>query len=152
MDQPANHITQHLDEAASRPPRWAESLAEHIEMLRAQVSAVAELHSRWADVGTVAANVEQALPRLQAACDTIGQAMDTLRAQDEGISKLQAAVEGLAGTIASVGDKLGSTEARVAALDTKLERLDERLDDQYDRVSAIDSTLLTLAEAMRRLG
>jgi hypothetical protein len=57
-------LAKHLDETAGRPPRWAESLAEHIELLRAQVTPVAELHSLWAEVGTVSAHVEQALPRL----------------------------------------------------------------------------------------
>src|ERR1700722_19833646 len=54
-----------LDEAAGKPPQWAESLAEHIELLRAQVTPVAELHSLWVDVGTVSENVEVALPQLQ---------------------------------------------------------------------------------------
>src|SRR5712692_6625758 len=29
-------LAQHLDETTQRPPQWAESLAEHIELLRAQ--------------------------------------------------------------------------------------------------------------------
>ncbi len=88
-------LAQHLDETASKPPQWAESLAGHIELLRAQVTPVAELHALWADVGTVSANVEQALPRLQAACDTLGQAMDALRAQDDRMSKLQQSISKL---------------------------------------------------------
>ena len=58
-------LTRHLDETTQRPPQWAESLAEHIEVLRAQLAPVAELHSLWADVGTVSANVAHALPQLQ---------------------------------------------------------------------------------------
>src|SRR5580693_703412 len=71
-------IVGHLDDTAQRPPAWAESLAEHIELLRAQVQPVAELHSLWADVGAVAENVEQSLPRLQLLCDTVGQALEAL--------------------------------------------------------------------------
>ncbi len=55
-------LARHLEEAAERPPQWAESLAEHIEVLRAQVAPVAELHSLWADLGTVSENVEHAPP------------------------------------------------------------------------------------------
>ena len=75
MDQPGNHILLRGNQpaAAERPPQWAESLAEHIEVLRAQVAPVAELHSLWADLGTVSENVEHALPQLQAVCDTVGQ-------------------------------------------------------------------------------
>lgn len=85
-------LVGHLDDAAQRPPGWAESLAEHIELLRAQVQPVAELHSLWADVGAVSENVEQALPRLQALCESIGQAMDVLKAQDDRMSRLQTSV------------------------------------------------------------
>jgi hypothetical protein len=44
---------------------------------------VAELHSLWADVGTVSENVEVALPQLQTVCDTVGQAVSALQAQDD---------------------------------------------------------------------
>jgi ABC-type transporter Mla subunit MlaD len=44
-------LARQVDETAQQPPRWAESLAEHIEVLRAQVAPVAELHSLWADLG-----------------------------------------------------------------------------------------------------
>jgi len=73
-------LAGHLDDAAQRPPAWAESLAEHIELLRAQVQPVAELHSLWADVGAVSENVEHALPRLQAVADMVIQVTDSLKA------------------------------------------------------------------------
>ena len=213
----------HMTEAAARPPQWAESLAEHIELLRAQVTPVAELHSRWADVGTVSANVEQALPRLQAVGDAIGQAMDALRSQDERLSKLQhsisklqqsmetaaarfsrldnavaelgqrtgqldkeisavkgraevgfstlaakvdqsadamtatvdglaASVTGLAASVTGVGGQVQLVHGLIERLDTRLERLDERLDDQYDRVSAIDSTLTAADTKLGAIG
>ena len=34
-------LTRHLDETTQKPPQWAESLAEHIEVLRAQLAPVA---------------------------------------------------------------------------------------------------------------
>jgi hypothetical protein len=86
-------LAGHLDHAAQKPPAWAETLAEHIEMLRTQVAPLAELHSLWPEVstvvGAVAENVEQALPQLQAVCDTLGQAVEALRAQDERAARLQ---------------------------------------------------------------
>src|SRR6266568_3664583 len=82
-------LGRHLDQTAQKPPQWAESLAEHLEVLQAQVAPVAELHSLWADLGTVSENVEHALPQLQLLCDTIGQAMAALRAQDEQLTRLQ---------------------------------------------------------------
>src|SRR5579859_8051921 len=40
-----------LDQTAARPPAWAEALAEHIEVLRAQVAPLAELRSLWPEMG-----------------------------------------------------------------------------------------------------
>jgi hypothetical protein len=56
------------------------------------VAPVAELHSLWADLGTVSENVEHALPQLQAVCDTVGQAMEALQTQDDRLTKLHQSV------------------------------------------------------------
>src|SRR5579862_7666540 len=62
-------LVKEVREGTAKPPAWAETLAEHIELLRAQVTPLAELHARWPEmstaVGRVAENVEQALPQLQ---------------------------------------------------------------------------------------
>jgi len=62
MTTQLEELTRRLDENTQKPPQWAGSLAEHMELLRSQVAPVAELHSLWADVGTVSENVEVALP------------------------------------------------------------------------------------------
>src|SRR4249920_1109585 len=36
-----DELARHLDETTQKPPQWAESLAEHIEVLRAQMAPVA---------------------------------------------------------------------------------------------------------------
>jgi hypothetical protein len=84
-----DELGRRLDESTQKPPQWAESLAEHMELLRSQVAPVAELHSLWADVGTVSENVEAALPQLQSVCDTVGEAVEALRVQDDRLTKLQ---------------------------------------------------------------
>src|SRR6266568_2410106 len=72
-------LAHHLNEGTQKAPLWAESLAEHMELLRAQVTPAAEMHPLWADICAVLQNVEQALPRLQVVGDVIGQAMEALR-------------------------------------------------------------------------
>jgi hypothetical protein len=57
------------------------------------------------------------------------------------IEDIRQRVDGIAVAIASLADKVG-------ALDTRLERLDERHDDQYDRLTSLEETLLVLAEAL----
>jgi chromosome segregation ATPase len=117
----------HMTEAAARPPQWAESLAEHIELLRAQVTPVAELHSRWADIGTVSANVEQALPRLQAVGDAIGQAMDALRSQDERLSKLQHSISKLQQSMETAAARFSRLDNAVAELGQRTGQLDQEI-------------------------
>ena len=63
-------------------------------MLRAQVAPVAELHSLWADLGTVSENVEHARPQLQAVCDTVGQAIKALQVQDDRLTSRWASRDG----------------------------------------------------------
>src|ERR1039457_3041938 len=124
----------HMTEAAARPPQWAESLAEHIELLRAQVTPVAELHSRWADVGTVSANVEQALPRLQAVGDAIGQAMDALRSQDERLSKLQHSISKLQQSMETAAARFSRLDNAVAELGQRTGQLDKEISAVKGRV------------------
>jgi hypothetical protein len=52
-------------------------------------------------------------------------------------------IDVLAAAVAGLADKVG-------ALDARLERLDERHDDQYDRLTSLQETLLVLAEALGR--
>jgi chromosome segregation ATPase len=120
-------LVQHFDDTASKPPQWAESLAEHIELLRAQVTPVAELHSLWADLGTVSENVEQAMPRLQAMCETIGQAMDVLRAQDERMTKLQQSVGKLQQAMDSAASRFSRLDKSIAELGQRTGQLDKEI-------------------------
>src|ERR1700678_1588429 len=139
-------LAHHLDDTAQKPPQWAESLAEHIELLRAQVTPVAELHSLWADVGTVSENVEQALPRLQAVCDTIGQAMAALRAQDERMSKLQQSISKLQQSMESAAGRFSRLDKAVAELGQRTGQLDKEISAVKGRAEVGFSTLAAKLE------
>jgi DNA repair ATPase RecN len=82
-------LSQYLDEAAHKPPSWAESLAEHVDVLRIQLAPVADLRSLWTDVGTITQDVGQALPQLAAVSENITAAVEALRVQDERLGRLQ---------------------------------------------------------------
>src|SRR5260370_32632065 len=123
MTARVDSLAQQLDEAMSKPPQWAESLAEHIELLRAQVTPVAELHSLWADVSTVSENVEQALPRLQAVCDTIGHANQALHAQDERLAKLQQSVSKLQQSMEAAAGRFSRLDNAVGELGQRTRQL-----------------------------
>jgi hypothetical protein len=57
------------------------------------------------------------------------------------VEDIRQRVEEMAAAIAGLAEK-------VCALDARLERLDERHDDQYDRLTSLEETLLLLAEAL----
>ena len=67
-------------------------------------------------VGTVAENVEQALPRLQAVCDTAGQALEALRAQDERMARLQHSVGKLQQSMEAAAGRFSRLDKAVAEL------------------------------------
>ena len=133
-------LPHHLDQALQRPPGWAESLAEHIELLRTQVTPLAELHSLWPEVSTVvntvAENVEQALPRLQAVCDTAGQALEALRAQDERMARLQDSVGKLQQSMEAAAGRFSRLDKAVADLTERTAQLDQEMSAVRDRAEA----------------
>jgi chromosome segregation ATPase len=120
-------LAHHMAEAAARPPQWAESLAKHIEMLRAQVTPAAELPSASTAVGTSSEHVEQAPPRLQSVCDIIGQALDALRSQDERLSKLQDSLGRLQQSMETAASRFSRLDNAVAELGQRTGRLDREI-------------------------
>src|SRR6185437_1880184 len=122
-----DELGRRLDESTQKPPQWAESLAEHMELLRSQVAPVAELHSLWADVGTVSENVEVVLPQLQSVCDTMGQAVEALRAQDDRLNKLQQSVGKLQQSMESAASRFSRLDKAVAELTQRTGQLDKEI-------------------------
>jgi chromosome segregation ATPase len=122
-----DELARRLDESTQKPPQWAESLAEHIELLRSQVAPVAELHAMWADVGTVSENVDVVLPRLQSVCDTVGQAVEALRAQDDRLGKLQVSIGKLQQNMESAASRFSRLDKAVAELTQRTGQLDKEI-------------------------
>ncbi|HMI27008.1 MAG TPA: hypothetical protein VK594_21210, partial [Streptosporangiaceae bacterium] len=120
-------LARQFEESTQQPPRWAESLAEHIEVLRAQVAPVAELHSLWADLGNVSENVEHALPQLQAVCDTVGQALEALQAQDGRLAKLHQSMNKVQQSMESAAGRFSRLDKAVAELAQRTGQLDKEL-------------------------
>jgi chromosome segregation ATPase len=127
MTTQLDELSRRLEESAQKPPQWAESLAEHMELLRSQVAPVGELHSMWADVGTVSENVEVALPQLQAVCDAVGQAVEALRAQDDRLTKLQQSVGKLQQSMESAASRFSRLDKSLAELSQRTGQLDKEI-------------------------
>ena len=140
-------LTGHLDQVAAKPPGWAETLAEHIEVLRTQVTPLGELRSLWPEVstvvGAVAENVEQALPRLQTVCDTVALALEAVRAQDEraarlqhSVGKLQQSMEAAAGRFSRLDKAVAELTQRTAQLDKEMSAVKGRTEVGFGTLTA----------------
>jgi chromosome segregation ATPase len=144
-------LAHHLAEAAARPPQWAESLAEHIEMLRAQGTPTAEPPPARTDVGPSSERGEQAPARLQSVCDIIGQALDALRTQDERLSKLQDSLGRLQQSMETAASRFSRLDHAVAELGQRTGRLDREISAVKGRTevgfSALAVKVDTSAEA-----
>jgi chromosome segregation ATPase len=139
----AEGLPGQLADAREKPPAWADSLAEQINVVAAQVRPVAELPALWADLGVVSENVEQALPRLQAACDMISQAKETLRIQEERLAKLQhndvrlqQSMEAAAGRFGRLDKALAELSQRAGYLDKEMSAVKGRLDQGFTAQAA----------------
>jgi chromosome segregation ATPase len=149
-------LPRHFDQAVARPPGWAESLAEHIELLRTQVTPLAELHSLWADVSAVTKNVDERMARLQ---DSVGKLQQSMEAAAGRFSRLDKAVTELAQRTAHLDQemsavrdgaevglgaltaKLDQSAEAVQAVHGRIERLDERLAGTDDKLGSLDIKL-----------
>ena len=141
-----DRVAHHLSEGTQKAPLWAESLAEHMELLRAQVAPAADMHPLWADIGAVLRNVERALPRLQAVSDTIGQAMEALRSQGERLDKLQHNATKLQQSMESAAGRFSRLDTAVGELMERTGQLDEDISVARGRVEAGFGTLAAQVE------
>jgi chromosome segregation ATPase len=145
-------------DARETPPAWAESLAEHIEVLAARVRPVAELPALWADLGMVSENVEQALPRLQAACDMITQTQQTLRAQEDRLAKLQQngvklqqSMEAAAGRFSRLDKIIAELSQRAGYLDKEMSAVKSRTDQGFATLtSGFDHGMTAISAALEQ--
>ena len=108
-------LARQSEETTQRPPPWAESLAEHIEVLRAQVSPVAELHSLWADLGRV---------------------LEALQAQDDRLTKLHQSVNKVQQSMESAAGRFSRLDKAVAELAQRTGQLDKELSAVKGRPSS----------------
>jgi chromosome segregation ATPase len=159
----AEHVGQALDalraqdEHLSRLQQNINELHRSMESAAGRFSrldqAVAELGQRTGQFGKeISAVKDQAEVGFSTLDERLADTDGTLGAIDGTLGAIDGTLGAIDGKLGAIDGKLGSTDARVAALDTRLERLDERLDDQYDRVSAIDNTLVAADTKLGMIG
>src|SRR5699024_8765138 len=112
-----------IDDFLARPPQWAETLAEHIEIVGQQVKPLADMPSLRADTHRIAGHLDTALTRLQRMAET-----GTKTAEQ----------------VETLGDRLTGLSETVA---TRLTSLDEAVAALSERTEAVEATLNTLSES-----
>jgi len=119
-------LPRNLEQAVQRPPPWAESLAEHIELLRTQVTPLAELHAMWPEVSTVVSTVDK----------------------DGRLGALQAKLGPVDSRLSAVDSRLGALDGKVADAVAKV--VDAAQGEVTAQIGSLEETVLTLAEALLR--
>ncbi|WP_424529091.1 hypothetical protein ACOZ38_05680 [Sphaerisporangium viridialbum] len=137
-----------LGELATRPPAWAEGLAQHVEVVRDRVDGVgdrvavigdrldavservrpvAELPGLWNDLGTVREGVAESLKRIQAVLDG-GQ--------------------GVPEHMAELTRRLGQLASGMEAAGGRFTRVDKALLDLTQRTERLEGGVLDLSEGL----
>ncbi|WP_248965001.1 hypothetical protein [Sphaerisporangium perillae] len=141
-------VNGRLGELATRPPAWAEGLAQHVEVVRDRVDGVgnriaglgdrveavgdrvkplAELPSLWTDLGTVREGVAESLKRIQAVLDG-GQGMPE--------------------RLAELTRRLGQLNSSMEAAGGRFTRVDKALLDLTQRTERVEGSVLDLTEGL----
>ncbi|WP_214108754.1 hypothetical protein [Acrocarpospora catenulata] len=124
-------VSVRLDDIVTRPPSWAEGLAQHVELVRDHVDAVnvrvggigdrvtplAELPSLWADVSTVGESVEEALSRLQSLLDGAQGMAERMERYTALLGQVQEAMEAAAGRFTRLDKALTELGQRTERLE-----------------------------------
>jgi chromosome segregation ATPase len=161
-------VSGRLDEIASKPPEWAEGLAQHVELVRDHVDAVGgrvqtiiEGTRGFADT---MAEVAKHLDQLQGSMDAAATRFTRL---DKAITELAQRTErlecGVLDLTASVGDSVGAATNRLAAaaeqvnakidgmsamVEGKLAEVIGRIDRVDGRIEAADECLADIDTRM----
>ncbi|MCG5217189.1 hypothetical protein [Streptosporangium sp. KLBMP 9127] len=146
-------VTEQLEGIATRPPTWAEGLAQHVEAVRdhvdtvgQQVKPVAELPSLWADVGSVGENVETVLARLQTVVESTQGIAERMGELTQCLGRLQGSMEVAAGrftrldkSMAELTQRTERIEGSVADLSARLAENTTRLEDTGEKIDAAEA-------------
>lgn len=138
LTQATELLAARLDELATKPPAWAERLAEHIGEVSDRLKPVAELPALWADVGVVSESVDEALGRLQSIADAARQSALRVEEFGERLDRLHGHMEAAAGRFGRLDKAIGDLTQRTEGLDEQLgsvaETMNERLGEVAGRV------------------
>jgi chromosome segregation ATPase len=143
-------VSGRLGELATRPPAWAEGLAQHVEVVRDRVDGVsnriagigdriesvgdrvkhvAELPSLWTDLGTVREGVAESLKRIQAVLDAAQRDPERTAELTRRLGQLNSSMEAAGGRFTRIDKALSDLTQRTERLEGGVLDLSEGLED-----------------------
>ncbi|MQA93515.1 MAG: hypothetical protein GEV11_02345 [Streptosporangiales bacterium] len=128
-------LAARLEELSTKPPAWAETLAEHIDQVSERLKPVAELPALWADVGVVSESVDEALGRLQSIADAARQSAQRVEEFGERLDKLHGGMEAAAGRFARLDKAMAELTQRTEGLDRQLGNIAEQIGERLGEVA-----------------
>jgi chromosome segregation ATPase len=134
-------VSGRLDDIRSRPPLWAEGLAQHVEAVRDHVDVVAE---RIGDVRDHVGEVRDHVGEVRQRVDDVG------RQVGEQVKPL-AELPSLWADLGTVGESVDETRARVLSVAENVEGMLDRMDDLAGQLGRIQAHMEAAAGRFSRL-
>ena len=121
-----------VDDFLARPPEWAETLAEHIEIVGQQVKPLSDMPSLRADTHRVAGHLDTALTRLQRMSELGDRTAEQVTELGERLAGLGETVESRLNTL---DEALATLSERTSAIEVSLNSLSESSGQRHDTLT-----------------
>ncbi|MEU8265952.1 hypothetical protein AB0B89_02200 [Sphaerisporangium sp. NPDC049002] len=137
-----------LGELATRPPAWAEGLAQHVEVVRDRVDGVGDR------VAVIVDRIDSVSERVRPVAELPGLLNDLGTVREgvaESLKRLQALLDGGHGVperMAELSGRLGRLTAGMEAAGGRFTRVDKALLDLTQRTERLEGGVLDLSEAL----
>ncbi len=136
-----------VESLSTRPPEWAETLAEHIEQVGARVEPLAEMAPLRSDVTGLVSGLESVLGRLAELAETASRTAEQTAALTERLDGLASAIDL---RLSRIDEAIESLSTRAATLENAVETVGERVEQRL--LAALAEQRDALQEARTELG
>src|SRR5690606_6458798 len=146
LSESVTAVQGRVEELSTRPPEWAEPLAEHIEQVGVRVRPLSEMAPLRSDVTGLTDGLENALNRLAELADTAARTAEQTAVLHERLEGLASAVDL---RLSRIDEAIESLSTRAATLENAVESVGERLEQRL--ASTLEEQRDALSETRTQL-